>query len=200
MREAGHPAGGAARVVIWLSHPMRTTPLDITTYCPLAAQLAARVREAADELTARWLERIASRVALDRERIFPTDELLWRDIVAKNPDAVMAWFNLGDELAQQGRHEESIAAFEAGLARKPDDLHALNDLGNELVISGRPEEGVVRFQRVLSIDPDYAAAHTNLGNALDDLGRPEEALVHYLRAAELEPRLQPERICARMVS
>lgn len=55
---------------------MRTTPLDITTFCPLAAQLAARVRDEAEELTARWLERIASRVSLDRQRIFPTDELL----------------------------------------------------------------------------------------------------------------------------
>lgn len=44
--------------------------------CPLAITLARRLRGARDELTARWLERIAQRVALDANRVFPTDELL----------------------------------------------------------------------------------------------------------------------------
>ncbi len=44
--------------------------------CPLAITLARRLRDARDELTARWLERITQRVALDANRVFPTDELL----------------------------------------------------------------------------------------------------------------------------
>ena len=48
------------------------TPSD----CPLAGALAVRLREAKGELTQRWLNRIAERVALDPNRIFPTDELL----------------------------------------------------------------------------------------------------------------------------
>jgi signal transduction histidine kinase len=50
--------------------------MEITTDCPVAAVLAARIRASRDELTARWLERIAARVQLEPERIFPTDELL----------------------------------------------------------------------------------------------------------------------------
>jgi signal transduction histidine kinase len=44
--------------------------------CPLASTLAARLRASREPLTARWLERIAARVALDPNRVFPTDELL----------------------------------------------------------------------------------------------------------------------------
>jgi signal transduction histidine kinase len=44
--------------------------------CPLAAILAERLREARDELTRRWLDRISARVTLDRNRIFPTEDLL----------------------------------------------------------------------------------------------------------------------------
>ncbi|HET7456126.1 MAG TPA: HAMP domain-containing sensor histidine kinase [Gemmatimonadaceae bacterium] len=44
--------------------------------CPLAHTLAERLRGARAELTARWLERIAARVALHPNRVFPTDELL----------------------------------------------------------------------------------------------------------------------------
>lgn len=47
-----------------------------TIECPLAGALAQRLRVARDELTQRWLDRIAARVSLDPNHIFPTEELL----------------------------------------------------------------------------------------------------------------------------
>lgn len=44
--------------------------------CPLAAILTERLRAAREELTARWLERISSRVSIDPNRVFPTADLL----------------------------------------------------------------------------------------------------------------------------
>jgi signal transduction histidine kinase len=44
--------------------------------CPLASELARRMREARTDLTARWLARISDRVNLSPGRIFPTDDLL----------------------------------------------------------------------------------------------------------------------------
>ena len=49
---------------------------DLARDCPLAGALAARLRSARAELTTRWLERIAARVAIERDRVFPGDELL----------------------------------------------------------------------------------------------------------------------------
>lgn len=43
---------------------------------PLATLLANRIRSSRDELTERWLSRIAARVDLDPNRIFPSEELL----------------------------------------------------------------------------------------------------------------------------
>jgi signal transduction histidine kinase len=48
----------------------------VTADCPLAAALASRLRSARAELTTRWLERIAARVAIERVRVFPGEELL----------------------------------------------------------------------------------------------------------------------------
>ena len=50
--------------------------IDTLVNCRLAGALADRMRESREELTRRWLERIAARVELDPNRIFPTDELL----------------------------------------------------------------------------------------------------------------------------
>ena len=44
--------------------------------CRLAGALAQHVRANREELTRRWLERIAARVEIDPNRVFPTDELL----------------------------------------------------------------------------------------------------------------------------
>jgi signal transduction histidine kinase len=44
--------------------------------CAAAALLAARIRDARDDLTARWLERIAARMRIQPERVFPTEDLL----------------------------------------------------------------------------------------------------------------------------
>lgn len=50
--------------------------MDAYDDCPLARILALRLRAAREELTTRWLERIAVRVSLDRNQVFPTEDLL----------------------------------------------------------------------------------------------------------------------------
>ncbi|HEX8906368.1 MAG TPA: sensor histidine kinase [Longimicrobiaceae bacterium] len=50
--------------------------MEMEVNCRLATALAGRIRDEREELTRRWLERIAARVELDPNRIFPTDELL----------------------------------------------------------------------------------------------------------------------------
>jgi signal transduction histidine kinase len=50
--------------------------IEIDAPCPLAPVLAERLRASRDELTRRWLERIAERSALDPNDVFPTEELL----------------------------------------------------------------------------------------------------------------------------
>lgn len=50
--------------------------MDINKPCPLASDIAVRMRDARAELTERWLERIAARVRIPADRIFPSEELL----------------------------------------------------------------------------------------------------------------------------
>src|SRR4051794_19931585 len=50
--------------------------MDPDVNCRLAGALANRIRDAREELTRRWLDRIAARVEIDPNRVFPTDELL----------------------------------------------------------------------------------------------------------------------------
>jgi signal transduction histidine kinase len=49
---------------------------DAADRCPLAGPLAQRLRDARGTLTMRWLERIVARVSVERNRVFPSDDLL----------------------------------------------------------------------------------------------------------------------------
>jgi signal transduction histidine kinase len=45
-------------------------------HCPIAPAIAARLRAAREEIAARWLARIAARVNIAPDRVFPSDALL----------------------------------------------------------------------------------------------------------------------------
>jgi signal transduction histidine kinase len=50
--------------------------MDLNRPCPVAAALAERIRAERSELTQRWLDRIAARLPIEPDRVFPTRELL----------------------------------------------------------------------------------------------------------------------------
>ncbi len=119
--------------------------------------------------------------------VYRSSETLWRDTIARNPGAIMAWLNLGDTLAQAGRREEALPIYRHALTLRPDDTSALNDLGNLLVLLGRPEEALPLFERALALKPAFVDGLSNYGNALRAVGRTAEALVPLQRAVELDP-------------
>jgi signal transduction histidine kinase len=50
--------------------------MNVTEPCPIGVELAAGIRAARNDLTARWLDRIAARSRVDDDRVIPCAELL----------------------------------------------------------------------------------------------------------------------------
>lgn len=50
--------------------------MDTSLNCAVAGALATELESSRDELTSRWLERIAARVTIDPNKIFPSEDLL----------------------------------------------------------------------------------------------------------------------------
>jgi tetratricopeptide (TPR) repeat protein len=115
------------------------------------------------------------------------NETLWRATLARNPQATMAWLNLGDTLLKAERLDEAIGIFTHVTRVKPDDMDAFNDLGGALLLTDRPAEALAALERAAVLAPRRAEVHNNLGNAMRALGRTAEASVSFRRALELDP-------------
>ncbi len=114
-------------------------------------------------------------------------ETLWRTTIARNPDAWMAYDNLGIILSRRGEVDEAMALFQKTLAIRPDDTLACNNLGLVLCQKGRMDEAIVEFQKALAILPDNAVFRNNLGKAFLAKGQRHEAMIQFQKVLENNP-------------
>ncbi len=122
-----------------------------------------------------------------RSCVYADARTLWRDNVAKNPNAWVAHNNLGSVLFREGKREEAIGQWEQALRIKPDYADPHSNLGVALEQAGNPQEAIRQYEQALRIDPDYANAHYNLGVTLARLGKPQEAIRHWEQALQIRP-------------
>ena len=123
----------------------------------------------------------------NRSAVFEDAETLYRDVIARNPQAWMAYQNLGTELASRNRLSEAIDAYEGALRARPDFPQARNNLvlahmklGDAAAdVPDRIPSSIWHYESVLRIQPDHFRAHYNLGTVLMDLPeRHAEAITH----------------------
>ena len=143
----------------------------------------------------RWLQSslcaglllILAMASWQRTLVYESNEKLWTDTLAKNPDCWSGHNNLGEALIQNGQVDEALAHFQKALEIYPNFLEAHSSLGVALLQKGQLDEAIAQFQKALEINPDYADAHYNLGNALLQEGQLDEAVAHFQKADEINP-------------
>jgi len=107
-------------------------------------------------------------------------------LLARHPDAGIAWKILGVALMRQGA--EALQALQKAVALMPADAEAHRNLGAYLHDIGMWEPAVASLQRALVLKPDDVATLVDCANALQALGRATEATPLYQRALERAPR------------
>ncbi len=117
-------------------------------------------------------------------------ETLYRETIARNPNAWMAYNNLASlELeATPPAPSEARTLLETSLRIEPNNPEAHNNLGVALQRLGRLDEAAQEHREALRLFPNYAEALNNLGIVAEQQGRLEEAVAHYTAAITLQPR------------
>lgn len=108
-------------------------------------------------------------------------------LLAKDPDDIAALETLAAVRARQGRHKESIAAYDAVLAIDPDHVDALLRRGVCQQALSLWDEALADYNRVITLQPHCTDALNNAGIVLAATGDAEAAVASYDRALALRP-------------
>lgn len=140
-------------------------------------------QKSTDEMADLWMEVLPSR----HEDLAALEIAMMRHRLAKYPQDVNGYADLGAALRAMGRNQEAIAPLRQAEQLNPDNVQVQNNLGTVLGSLGDFEEAITHFREALKLRPDYFMACFNLANALRLQGDPEEAVAYYEQAVELKP-------------
>lgn len=121
---------------------------------------------------------------------YESNQTLFAETLAHNPNSSMANNNLGFELAGiPGRQDEAMAHFEAALRSDPNSAEAHENLGLALSkVPGRLPEAIAHLEEAERLQPDYPESHLNLGSVLAKVPtRLSDAIAEYETALRLKP-------------
>jgi Flp pilus assembly protein TadD len=117
---------------------------------------------------------------------FEDARALWTYVLEHNPEAWIAWYNLGNTCADEGDPQGAIAAYERALQLR-NFYPARFNLANPLAKSGRLPQAERAYLLAGRLNNDDAELHNNHGVVLLRLGRTDDAIAAFKRALELQP-------------
>ena len=124
---------------------------------------------------------------LERNRVWRTDEGLWRDCVRKAPQSEVSFRNLGSAYDREGQGPRAILCFEHALRLDPRDATAFFNLGASLEKLGQTDQALAAYSQALELNPYLVPAYYNRGNLYFRQGRYEPAVADYSRALAENP-------------
>ena len=110
-----------------------------------------------------------------RNTVWNTEESLWRDSTAKNPNNGRAWMGVGYSVFQRRDFENAVAYFERSVALSPYDANIEIALGRSYGQIGRNTDAERHFQRAIALAPSSWRTYSYFGAWLKDANRLAEA-------------------------
>lgn len=123
----------------------------------------------------------------ERNKVWATDETLWRSVTVASPRNARAWMNYGLIFMARGDYANARYCFERARAIAPDyDILEVN-LGILDGATGNPTAAEAHFQRAIALKGNLAGAHFYYGRWLAENKRHREAAGHLAIAVSKSP-------------
>jgi tetratricopeptide (TPR) repeat protein len=129
-------------------------------------------------------------LAYRQAMLYQDREILYRDVIAKNPDSWVAYGNIGTLLWHKGREAEAIAAYREAVRSNPVESFGHLRLGGALAETAPPgeagskqlDEAIEHLMQVLRRNPDDIDALNRMMRAQIMKNRPDRAKIFFDRA------------------
>lgn len=217
LKPTSHPVDGQARAWLSLAHVIETAKPEeaLAAYQRAAALLpkdpephlsaglmlekqnkfadAEREYKSALEIDSSSMDAVTGLANIYmRGRRFPEAEAELRKIVAAHPEQGPLHIQLGRILAAQGKNDDAIAEFEAGLrGEDPSSVpaDAQRELADLYYAAGKNEQAETAYRALLGRDTNDALVHRQLGRSLIREKKFTDAQAELISAIKLQPDL-----------
>lgn len=88
-----------------------------------------------------------------RNKVWRTEETLWKDVIEKNPRSGRGLMNYGLALMQRGDYVGAMRYYERAMAFVPNYPFLHTNIGICLASTGRFPEAIMHFRRSEELDP-----------------------------------------------
>jgi len=122
-----------------------------------------------------------------RAALYGEARSMWRDNVATNPSAWLAWNNLGRSCHFAGDDEEAIRDFSRAILLKPNYALALNNRAGLYAIQGKFDLALADCNKAVALMPEVARVRLTRGNVFFETHRFGKAIADYSTAIRLSP-------------
>src|SRR5262249_9480558 len=130
---------------------------------------------------------VLARVLIRQGDLTGASEAL-RQVLAADPDNLLANYNLGFIAYRHRRYDEALLRLQKTIGLRRGHPEASDTLGLTHQAHGRTDEAITALQKAVAIDPRHVGAHFNLGNAYARAGRTKEAEAEQRIYADLSGR------------
>ena len=113
--------------------------------------------------------------------------------LAKNPDMVDSWTQLGNFYFDSDQYEKAIEAYRKSLSLEPNNPDVWTDLGIMYRSSGEPQKALEAFDRAITIDPRHGNSRFNKGIVLlHDLKDGDSAIKEWEELSRINPSYESD--------
>jgi tetratricopeptide (TPR) repeat protein len=123
----------------------------------------------------------------ERNRVWKTEETLWRDVTEKSPKNGRGLMNYGLALMARADYRGAETYFTRALEFNPQYSYLHTNLGILKAAAGATAEAEHYFKNAISFGPNYPECYFYYARFLKDQGRNNEAIVDLKKALELSP-------------
>jgi len=114
-------------------------------------------------------------------------EVLYRQVLGKQPQSWVALHHLGVILCERGEHASAVDLLQKSLAINGENGSAYSTLGVVLMRQGKLDAALVAHRHAVRLEPNNAEFHNNCGSTLAKQEKFKEAAHVYQKAIELKP-------------
>ncbi|MBF0288882.1 MAG: tetratricopeptide repeat protein [SAR324 cluster bacterium] len=114
--------------------------------------------------------------------LYQNHKTLWQGTLEHNPDAWIAYQELGREALEEEKYQQALHLFDKTLTYKQNHIHTYNNRGVTYVHLDQYQRAIDDFTKALQINSEFDEAYHNRGFVYAHLNKYEQAMDDYNNA------------------